>query len=39
MEATGGWSEELAFFLQERGHVVSIVNPMQIRAFGQSELS
>jgi transposase len=39
MEATGGWSEELASFLQEHGHVVSIVNPMQIRAFGQSELS
>jgi transposase len=39
MEATGGWSEELAFFLHEYGHVVSIVNPMQIRAFGQSELS
>lgn len=39
MEATGGWSEELAFFLHERGHAVSIVNPMQIRAFGQSELS
>lgn len=39
MEATGGWSEELAFYLNERGHVVSIVNPMQIRAFGQSELS
>ena len=39
MEATGGWSEELAFFLHEQGHVVSIVNPMQIRSFGQSELS
>jgi transposase len=39
MEATGGWSEELAYYLQDRGHVVSIVNPMQIRAFGQSELS
>jgi len=39
MEATGGWSDELAFFLHEREHVVSIVNPMQIRAFGQSELS
>jgi transposase len=39
MEATGGRSEELAFYLQERGHVVSIVNPMQIHAFGQSELS
>lgn len=39
MEATGGWSEDLAYFLQERGHAVSIVNPLQIRAFGQSELS
>jgi transposase len=39
MESTGGWSDELAFFLHERDHVVSIVNPMQIRAFGQSELS
>jgi transposase len=39
MEATGGWSEELAAYLQDRGHVVSIVNPLQIRAFGQSELS
>jgi len=39
MEATGGFSDELAFFLHEHGHVVSIVNPMQIRAFGQSELS
>jgi transposase len=39
MEATGGWSDELAFYLQERGHDVSIVNPMQIRAFAQSELS
>ena len=39
MEATGGWSEELGAFLYERGHVVSIVNAMQIRAFGKSELS
>lgn len=39
MEATGGWSEELAFYLQERGHDVSIVNPMQVRAFARSELS
>lgn len=39
MEATGGWSEDLAFFFHEHGHIVSIVNPMQIRAFGQSELS
>jgi transposase len=39
MEATGGWSEDLGAFLHDEGHVVSIVNPMQIRAFGQSELS
>ena len=36
MEATGGWSEELAYFLHERGHTVSIVNPLAIKAFGQS---
>lgn len=39
MEATGGWSDELAYFLHDHGHAVSIVNPMQIRAFGQSQLS
>jgi transposase len=39
LEATGGWSEELAAFLHERGHQVSVVNPSTIKAFGQSELS
>lgn len=39
LEATGGWSEELALFLHEHGHVVSIVNPLAIKAFGQSLLS
>lgn len=39
MESTGGWSEELGCYLHDRGHVVSIVNPLAIRAFGQSELS
>lgn len=39
MESTGGWSEELGFFLHEHGHLVSLVNPLQISAFGQSELS
>jgi transposase len=38
-ESTGGWSEELATYLHERGHIVSIVNPAAIKAFGQSELS
>jgi transposase len=39
LESTGGWSEELAAFLHERGHVVSIVNPLAIKSFGKSELS
>jgi transposase len=39
LESTGGWSEELAMFLADRGHAVSIVNPMAIKGFGQSELS
>ncbi len=39
LEATGGWSEEVALFLQEQGYAVSLVNPMAIKSFGQSELS
>lgn len=39
LEATGGWSEELALYLLEHGHKVSVVNPLSIKAFGQSELS
>jgi transposase len=39
LEATGGWSEELAADLHEHGHIVSLVNPLAIKAFGQSELS
>jgi transposase len=39
LEATGGWSEDLALYLHEHGHVVSLVNPLAIKAFGQSELS
>lgn len=39
LESTGGWSEELAAFLHERGHAVSIVNPSTIKSFGRSELS
>ena len=37
LEATGGFGDELAIALNERGHVVSIVNPSRIKAFGQSE--
>src|ERR1700693_2667843 len=36
LEATGGWSEELATDLHNHGHLVSIVNPVAIKAFGQS---
>jgi transposase len=39
LEATGGWSEELAADLHAHGHIVSVVNPLAIKAFGQSELS
>ena len=39
LEATGGWSEEVAIALNEAGHVVSLVNPARIKAFAQSELT
>jgi transposase len=38
LEATGGWSEDLALVLCEAGHVVSLVNPMRIKAFAKSEM-
>ena len=38
LEATGPYSEALALYLHEQEHTVSIVNPAQIKAFGQSEL-
>lgn len=38
LEATGPYSEAVALYLHEHGHTVSIVNPAQIKAFGQSEL-
>lgn len=38
LEATGPYSEALALDLHEQGHTVSVVNPAQISAFGQSEL-
>jgi len=39
LEATGPYSEALALYLYEQGHTVSVVNPAQIKAFAQSELS
>lgn len=38
LEATGPYSEALANYLYHQGHTVSVVNPAQIKAFGQSEL-
>ena len=38
LEATGPYSEDLALYLHQQGHTVSVVNPAQIKAFGQSEL-
>jgi transposase len=38
LETTGPYSEALALYLHQQGHTVSVVNPAQIKAFGQSEL-
>src|SRR5690349_2043869 len=38
LEATGPYSEAVALYLHQQGHTVSVVNPAQIKAFGQSEL-
>ncbi len=38
MESTGGFEESLALVLHELNHIVSIVNPSQVKSFGQSEL-
>ena len=39
MEATGNYGLELAAFLYAEGATVSIVNPKQIKAFGDAELA
>jgi transposase len=38
LEATGTYGEDLAIYLHEAGHTVSIVNPARIKGFAQSEL-
>jgi transposase len=38
LEATGSYSEALAVHLHQCGHIVSLVNPARIKAFGQAEL-
>jgi transposase len=39
MEATGAYGDALAAYLSERGHTVSVVNPVAIKAYAQSRLS
>jgi transposase len=39
LEATGTYGEAVAEFLYDAGHTVSLVNPAQIKAYGESELS
>lgn len=38
LEATGSYGDALARFMFDAGHVVSVVNPARIKAFGESEL-
>jgi transposase len=38
LEATGSYGIAVAEFLYDRGFLVSVVNPIQIKAFGRSEL-
>jgi len=38
-EATGTYSDGIALYLYDQGHVVSVVNPAQIAAYGQSILA
>lgn len=38
MEATGRYGEVLAEFLCEQGHDVSVVNPVRIKAYAESQL-
>lgn len=36
MEATGGYEKSLALYLADRGHVVAVVNPRQVRDFAKA---
>jgi transposase len=39
LEATGAYSDSLATYLHEQGHLVSVVNPAQIKAYAESHLA
>jgi hypothetical protein len=36
LESTGGWSEDLATYLHEHGHVISVVNSLAVKAFDKA---
>lgn len=38
MEATGVYSDDVALFLQRQRYSVSVVNPLQIKAYAESQL-
>jgi len=38
MEATGHYGDAIATFLYEAGYIVSVVNPLQIKSYGDSQL-
>lgn len=38
LEATGLYGDEVALFLHEEGHIVSVVNPARIKAYAASQL-
>lgn len=38
LESTGGFSEAFATTLYDAGHIVSIVNPGRVKAFGKTEM-
>ena len=39
LEATGSYGEALTAYLHGAGHVVSVINPAAVKAYGQSRLS
>lgn len=39
MEATGVYGDNLSYYLIDKNYKVSVVNPAQIKGFGQSELT
>ena len=39
LEATGAYADSLAAYLHEQGHLVSVINPAQIKSYAESHLS